>query len=307
MKLNPFLDSCVGVLTENEYSVTLHKYRVNYWQVVMTFAGIALFWYAPSLCRNVFFHYTTGVAAGVLLSLMLISYFVQRKFNLGRWAMACYSLSFYFMTSIWCNIKRYLVENHVYVLGYLVVSALVSFGACYRMGPVENQRTVNLIQWSLQLFALILIYLSSYHQVASLSLAVAIVIWSVFPASWKTRIQVQYKRKFVKPKVKLLTETEYMDQSRIETERALRELREYCRSPKCNAWKVSKALNSPTRFAEFVEGNLSRNQCSFHLEILNLVISLKIGLSTESIFEGETRLLEAAIALASATLQDDQF
>ena len=45
-----------------------------------------------------------------------------------------------------------------------------------------------------------------------------------------------------------------MDQSRIETAKALNDLREYCASPKCNAWKTVRSLQSPTRFAEFIEG-----------------------------------------------------
>ena len=74
----------------------------------------------------------------------------------------------------------------------------------------------------MQLFALVLIYLSSYHQVASLTLAMAILIWSSIPDKLKTQVQVQYHRKFVKPKVKLLSEQEYLDQSRVETEKALK-------------------------------------------------------------------------------------
>jgi len=255
MRLNPFETSCVGVLSRDEYSLALHKYRVNYWQVVMTLMGVALFVYAPSLCRNVFFHYTTGVAAGVFLSLVVVSFLIQRKFNLGKWALACYSLSVYFLTTIWYNLKQYLVENHIYVLGYLVISALISFAACYRMGPVSNPRTINLIQWTMQLAALILIYLSSYHQVASLSLAICILSWSLIPDTFKTRVQVQYQKTFVKPKIRLLTESEYVDQSRVETTKALNELREFCQSPKCNAWKHISSLKSPTRFAEFVQGD----------------------------------------------------
>ena len=49
----------------------------------MTLAGLALFYYAAALCRNVFFHYTTGVAAGVFLSLMVVSYLIQRKVGWG--------------------------------------------------------------------------------------------------------------------------------------------------------------------------------------------------------------------------------
>ena len=133
------------------------------------------------------------------------------------------------------------------MLGYLVTSALVSFAVCYRMGPVDNPRTLNLIQWSMQLVALVLVYMSSYHQVASLSLAIAVLVWAFVPDKWKTQVQVQYHRKFVKPKLKLLSEQEYLDQSRVETEKALKELRDYCQSPKCDAWKHITSLRSPGR------------------------------------------------------------
>jgi len=117
LKFSPFERTCAGVLTREEFQISLQIYRVNYWQVLMTIGGVILFYYAPALCRNVFFHYTTGVAAGIFLSLVLISYLIQRKFNLGHWVWATYSLSLYFMTSLWMNIKSYLIDNHVYVLG----------------------------------------------------------------------------------------------------------------------------------------------------------------------------------------------
>jgi len=255
LKFSPFERTCAGVLTREEYSISLQIYRVNYWQVLMTIAGLMLFLYAPSLCRNVFFHYTTGVAAGVFLSLVLFSYLIQRKFNLGRWALATYSLSVYFLTSLWYNVKTYLIQNHVYVLGYLVASGAISFATCYRMGPVENPRTINLIQWTLQFFALLMIYLSSYHQVASLTIALGILLWSSIPDSLKTKAQVQYHKRFFKPKIRLLSEDEYLDQSRVETEKALRNLRDYCQSPKCSPWRLTSRLDSPTRFAEFVQGS----------------------------------------------------
>ena len=58
-------------------------------------------------------------------------------------------------------------------------------------GPIENKRTLNLIQWTLQLFSLSLIFLSSYHQTASLSLALAILGWANIPATLKTKVQVR--------------------------------------------------------------------------------------------------------------------
>ena len=66
--------------------------------------------------------------------------------------------------------KTYLLEHYVYVLGYLVVTGSVSFGICYRMGPVENVRTLNLIQWAMQFVGLVAVFCSSSHQAASLSI-----------------------------------------------------------------------------------------------------------------------------------------
>ena len=46
---------------------------------------------------------------------------------------------------------------------------------------------------------------------------------------------------------RFLTEEEYILEGEVETKKALSELRQYCRSPDCNAWKVISRLNSPSR------------------------------------------------------------
>ena len=70
------------------------------------------------------------------------------------YAVFSYSIATYIITTVWYNIKLYLLEHYTFVLGYLVLMGAMSFGVCYRMGPVENPRTLNLIQWTLQAFAL---------------------------------------------------------------------------------------------------------------------------------------------------------
>ena len=59
-KLSPFEDVCIGVQTTEGYTITLQWKHVNYMMVAVTISGMALFWMAPTLCRNTFFHYTTG-------------------------------------------------------------------------------------------------------------------------------------------------------------------------------------------------------------------------------------------------------
>ena len=45
----------------------------------MTVIGLLLFVYAPTLCSNVVFHYTTGVAIGICFSLIVLTYILQRR------------------------------------------------------------------------------------------------------------------------------------------------------------------------------------------------------------------------------------
>lgn len=53
---------------------------------------------------------------------------------------------------------------------------------------------------------------------------------------------------------RLLTLEEYQEQGRVETEKALAELRKFCTSPNCSPWKTAAALRSPKEFSSFVEG-----------------------------------------------------
>lgn len=49
------------------------------------------------------------------------------------------------------------------------------------------------------------------------------------------------------PKAKLMTEEEYHEQGFVETKRALEDLRGYCSSPECDAWKTMLKLKDPMR------------------------------------------------------------
>ena len=72
IKINPFEHSCVGVLARDAYRMSLMVKNVEYIYLLMTVGGLVLFYNAKKLCRNVFFHYTTGVGVGIFLSLIVI-------------------------------------------------------------------------------------------------------------------------------------------------------------------------------------------------------------------------------------------
>merc|ERR1712227_195215 len=123
------------------------------------------------------------------------------------------------------------------------------------MGPPSDHRTLNLITWFMQLVSLIMVFLSSYHQTASTALILVVVTWASIPAKLKSGVNTQIRKRFFKPKVKLLSEEEYNNQAHIETKKALEELKSFVRSPESKPWQTVSRLKDPKRFAEFVEGS----------------------------------------------------
>lgn len=257
-KFSPFEDTCVAVKTSHEYSMTLLTKQINYMMLIFSFIGIFAFFTAPNLCRNPFFHFATGISAGVILSVLILTYLVQRKMRVSffSWIGLLYSLSLYFITTTWYNLKDYLTDQYFHwVVGYILCAGILSFAIVYRMGAPTNPRTVNLIQWSMQAVSLICIVLSSYHQVASLSLALLLLGYSLVPSSIKATANTRFRKTFFRPKVKLLSEEEFIAQGNEETRKALEDLRRFCRSPESKPWQTVTKLRSPCRFAEFMEGS----------------------------------------------------
>merc|ERR1719471_1633015 len=240
-KLSPFENSCVGVQTIEEYTISLHWKHVNYLMMMLTISGMVLFFMAPTLCRNTFFHYGTGIGVGLLLSVLLLTFLVQRKLkqSLFSWIGVAYSLSVYLMTRTWFNIKEWLTtEYYHWVVAYTLGAGLVSFGVIYRLGPPSNPRTLNLIQWAMQLGGLATIVLSSYYQAASLLVALLLLSWAAIPGSIKSSARTAVIKTFFRPEYKLLTEEEFITQGVVETKKALDQLREYCRSPESKPWQT---------------------------------------------------------------------
>ncbi|KFM78866.1 Transmembrane protein 194A, partial [Stegodyphus mimosarum] len=103
-----------------------------------------------------------------------------------------------------------------------------------------------------QVIAVLVIFFSSEYREVSTAIVLILVTGKWIPIKWLIKFQYLWYR-FFPPKVKLLTELEYIEQGHIETKKALENLRKYCRSPDCNAWKVIAKLRNPVRFAQFIE------------------------------------------------------
>ncbi|NWX44132.1 NEMP1 protein, partial [Steatornis caripensis] len=237
------------------------------------FLGLLLFFCGDMLSRSQLFYYSAGVSFGLLASLLVLVYMVSKVMPkkspvyfllVGGW-----SFSLYLLQLIFKNLREICKSYWRYLLGYLLFVGFVSFGVCYRYGPLENKRSINLLSWALQLLGLLLMYLGiQIHPIALALVVVAICTKNLdYPLRWAFAAcrRVQGARHQPSPR-RLLTEEEYRVQGEVETRKALEELRSYCKSPDFSAWTAVSRIQSPKRFADFVGGacHVTPTEASLH-------------------------------------------
>ncbi|XP_072105968.1 nuclear envelope integral membrane protein 1 isoform X3 [Mobula birostris] len=150
--------------------------------LILIFAlGMLLFFYAESLSRSQLFFYTSGMSLGVLASaiivIFLLSRFLPKRSSLYLLMAGGWSVSLYLIQVTIRNLHFLLKEYWQYVLGYVIISGFVSFAICYKYGPPEEQRSINLLNWTLQLCGLFLMY--SAIQVRQVALTLIVVSFCI--------------------------------------------------------------------------------------------------------------------------------
>lgn len=64
-------------------------------------------------------------------------------------------------------------DDDDFAAGYVAVVGFVSFAVCYRHGPLVEERSINILSWTLQIFGMLMIYAGIQVQQVALSLMVA--------------------------------------------------------------------------------------------------------------------------------------
>ncbi|CAL1533159.1 unnamed protein product [Lymnaea stagnalis] len=257
---NPFNFSCIGIASNKGYIIQFQLKNVEVNFLIYLLAGLLLFFFASTWSRNTLLHYSTGISFGVLGSILIvvfvISKFLPQKLKFLGYGIAIISTStsLYLWKFFTVYLNDILINHWQILISYVIVAGLVSFAVVYRYGPVTNSRTLDLVKWCLQGLGLVLIYHGT--QISEMSIAIIILVFSIYflPKGFFVWLK-RFRYRFFPPKTRLLTEEEYYLEGEIETKKALEELREYCRSPNCDAWKTVSRLNSPNRFASFIQRN----------------------------------------------------
>uniref|UniRef100_A0A673CXN0 Nuclear envelope integral membrane protein 1 n=1 Tax=Sphaeramia orbicularis TaxID=375764 RepID=A0A673CXN0_9TELE len=253
---------------KTQYTVkSLRKFDIYLFLVFLS--GASLFIFADSLSRSQLFYYSAGMSTGMIASLIILFFVLARLMPkkspfyvliVGGWSFSVYAIQL-----VCRNIQMILQEHWHLALGYVAVVGFISFAVCYRYGPLVDQKSINILSWTLQLFGLLLIYSGIQIQQVAFAIIIAAVV------AKHLEYPVTLMRRFIhwKPEPRrLLTEEEYQQEAEVETRRALEELRKYCNSPDFSPWKAVSRLQSPKRFADFIEGSphLMPNEVSVHAQ-----------------------------------------
>ncbi|KAM4702478.1 nuclear envelope integral membrane protein 1 [Discoglossus pictus] len=282
-KLN---DTYINVdLYSNKTCIKVHVHEIDTtYSVILTrgfdpklflvfLIGLLLFFYGDTLSKSQLFYYSTGMSVGMVASMLILVFILSKlmpkksPFYLllfGGW-----SFSLYVIQLVFKNFQGICSDYWQYVLGYLGLVGFVSFAVCYKYGPLENERSINLLNWTLQLIGLLLMYVGvQIRQMAITMIVIAFCTKQIeYPVRWIHSLCRTVMNRRVKPvPPRLLSEEEYRKQGEMETRKALEELREYCSSPEFAAWRAVSRIQSPKRFADFVEGSshLTPNEVSVH-------------------------------------------
>ncbi|XP_056241458.1 nuclear envelope integral membrane protein 1 [Seriola aureovittata] len=265
----------IDPIERTQYTVKpVRKFDIYLFLVFLS--GALLFVFADSLSRSQIFFYSAGMSTGMIASLIILFFilarFLPKKSPFYLLIVGGWSFSVYAIQLVCRNLNIILREHWHMALGYVAVVGFISFAVCYRYGPLVDEKNINILSWTLQLFGLLLIYLGIQIQQVAFAIIVAALFSknleypvSMIVIAWrKIRQWVHWKPE---PR-RLLTEEEYQKEGEEETRRALEELRKYCNSPEFSPWKAVSRLQSPKRFADFIEGSphLMQNEVSVHAQ-----------------------------------------
>ncbi|XP_053173773.1 nuclear envelope integral membrane protein 1 [Scomber japonicus] len=269
--------TCFKIDPADEALYTLKPVRkFDIYLFLVFLSGALLFLFADSLSRSQAFFYSAGTSTGMIASLIILLFIVSRFLPkkspfyvliVGGWSFSLYAIQLVFR-----NLNTILREHWHMVLGYVGVVGFISFAVCYRYGPLVDQKSINILSWTLQLLGLLLMYLGIQIQKVAFAIIVALFVsknleypFYLAVIAWRRmRRLVNWKPE---PR-RLLTEEEYQKEAEEETQRALEDLRKYCHSPEFSPWRAVSRLQSPKRFADFIEGSphLMSNEVSVHAQ-----------------------------------------
>ena len=91
----------------------------------------------------------------------------------------------WFGSVFWNTLLDQMLQNWQFSLSYFAVTGLLSFAYFYWRGPISNPRSLDVLQWMLQVVALLLVCWSFQSSILSVLAVILLLLVYKFPLSVK--------------------------------------------------------------------------------------------------------------------------
>ncbi|KRY88636.1 CCA tRNA nucleotidyltransferase 1, mitochondrial, partial [Trichinella pseudospiralis] len=256
-RINPFSNIYVGISCSKPYLVWLDEKLVDFGLLTSLFVGILLFSFATAISRSEFTYYILCSVVGFLLPLFLLLFFIFRRLPLKTATAAFYvggtGTFLYFLHSWGLPTLKLLLNYSNFIIAYLIVMSALSCAVVYRYFIPVHPKTVQLVGHFFSIVGIFVMFMSCQEVVFG-SIFVVFVIFAKYMFIKKIRTLNQKFLWNQPAPILLLSESEYINQGRIETARNLENLRAFAKSPDFDTWHILGRLENTQRFISFVNG-----------------------------------------------------
>ncbi|XP_032879653.1 nuclear envelope integral membrane protein 2 [Amblyraja radiata] len=238
-----------------EYTITVTKPSFELKLIILFVTGIILFVFARPISRSELLYYSCGVALGIFAILVLILLVCRRMIQTRTFFFLMAGSGPVSLLAIYLSVLNLSLYRKFFV-GYIFILGCISYIICYKHGPLSDELSINLLTWTLQLIALLMIYRGvTFSQCAYTVIVILLCANNIHhPVNLICYIYRNIKRFIKKPQINFITEEEYREQTEMETKKALEELRLCCRSQDFPTWEMIAKISTPKRLADFILG-----------------------------------------------------
>ncbi|KRX96247.1 CCA tRNA nucleotidyltransferase 1, mitochondrial, partial [Trichinella pseudospiralis] len=240
-RINPFSNIYVGISCSKPYLVWLDEKLVDFGLLTSLFVGILLFSFATAISRSEFTYYILCSVVGFLLPLFLLLFFIFRRLPLKTATAAFYvggtGTFLYFLHSWGLPTLKLLLNYSNFIIAYLIVMSALSCAVVYRYFIPVHPKSVQLVGHFFSIVGIFVMFMSCQEVVFG-SIFVVFVIFAKYMFIKKIRTLNQKFLWNQPAPIPLLSESEYINQGRIETARNLENLRAFAKSPDFDTWHI---------------------------------------------------------------------
>lgn len=81
--------------------------------------------------------------------ILMLLYTFQKALAYGM-LIGGWTVGVYLFQQLWDNLRPIILLHQSYSFWYTVTVSFISFLVCYKIGPPRNQRSKNIVMWTLQ-------------------------------------------------------------------------------------------------------------------------------------------------------------